>query len=169
MKIGQKVWIENTERDTYRKGKVRKSEIRKIGRKYIYTYNARFYIDTLRGDAGEYTSNSRLWLSEQDFNNNQELEKNFRLLRRKFDSYTPNITLDQSRAILAILGPKQECSYDDFLIEDNYTCLEHAADFKSAQEIAMNWIADEDFDRSDYTVDIYKKIKSYDKESKNNE
>lgn len=166
MQVGQKVWIECT--DYGRKGEVRESEITKIGRKYVYVGDMRFYIDTMQEDAGVYASNRRLWLSKQDYEDNRELDKNFWELKRRLDSYKPTITLDQSRAMLAILEAKETVAdgyYDlnEYIIADNDGENDGAPDLGSANKIAYDWLTNQS-DPTGYKVGVYKRLKNFDRE-----
>lgn len=165
MKVGQKVWIQCTEYG--RKNEVRESEIRKIGRKYIYTYNMRFHRDTLQEDRGDYNSDHRLWLNKQDFDDNQELKSNFSMLRQRIDSWTPTISLEQSRAMLEIL--EADAEHVGYTVKDNYGNEDYVDTLVDAERAAKEWLADEDMDWLDYTVEICQRIKIYAREDFNNE
>lgn len=103
LKVGDTVWLEwygNMARQ--RKGKT-ESQITKLGRDYVYTIEGKFNKKT-GWQQSDYTPNYRLWSSLEELENRQETETLFRNIRSFFDTGVCPCTLDQLRAIHAIIN-----------------------------------------------------------------
>lgn len=104
--IGQKVWIRQENRRE--KDSLIETEIIKVGNKYVTTERGKqFKIETLIENT-EYTPR-KLYLSDQEFYEEQELEENISDIRIAFGYGSPRkFTADQTRRILAIMNEGKE-------------------------------------------------------------
>lgn len=106
--VGQKVWIV-AERHPAKKLEIYEGEVIKLGRKYVYIKSERHveYKFNLNTKVESTPSNYRakLYLSKQAYEDDLEYHDNINELRKLFGRFVkPDVSLDQSRKILAILN-----------------------------------------------------------------
>jgi len=91
--------------------------VTKVGRKWFEVAeinNTRFSIETLKNDAGQYSSSSRIILSLVDYINEQEKNRLYDKIAKRFDFYSKkDVTLEQLRKIYKVLNSDQNVQVSD--------------------------------------------------------
>lgn len=105
--VGQTVWYKSL---LGRRGddvSLKETKIASVGKKYFETeerYLGRFFKDTLKHDAGQYSSRYQIYLSKEQYENEVEANQIYSELRNIFSSYgRTNMELSKLRAILSIV------------------------------------------------------------------
>lgn len=105
--VGQTVWYKELQRRSGDKHELVETKISKIGKKYFETetkWLGRFYIDTMKHDAGQYSARYQVYLNKEQHENEIEADKIYSELRNIFSSYgKPTLELSKLRAILSIV------------------------------------------------------------------
>ena len=105
--VGQTVWYKELQRRSGDKHELVETKISKIGKKYFETetkWLGRFYIDTMKHDAGQYSARYQVYLNKEQHENGIEADKIYSELRNIFSSYgKPTLELSKLRAILSIV------------------------------------------------------------------
>lgn len=99
--IDQEVWYILGHRDA----ELTKGIVTKVGRQYVSIGKKKFDIETLE-EKVEYGENGRLYLSEQEYHDEIQLQKNLLKIESiLFPKYRkPDVNLEQSIKILELLG-----------------------------------------------------------------
>jgi hypothetical protein len=107
LSVGQTVWYKSL---SGRKGddvSLKETKISSVGKKYFETkerYLGRFFKDSLKHDAGQYSSRYQIYLSKEQYENEVEANRIYSELRNIFSSYgRTNMELSKLRAILSIV------------------------------------------------------------------
>ena len=105
--IGQTVWYKELQRRGGDKHELVETKIAKIGKKYFETetkWVGRFYIDTMKHDAGQYSARYQVYLNKEQHENEIEADKIYSELRNIFSSYgKQTLELSKLREILSIV------------------------------------------------------------------
>lgn len=105
LEIGQKVYLEPTNANSYRNREIVETYITKIGRKYIELegYYNKFSIEDLC-DVSAYSPSWKLYFSKQEIEDKNERNKILDTLHGIFSTYGVNkLSLNQLRAVLDIV------------------------------------------------------------------
>lgn len=99
--VGQEVWVMGGSKyDT----ELKKRAVTKVGRKYVTLSSGKKYDVESHQEVRESGENGYLYLSEQEYEDEQELAKNKTEIASYLSFFTAKaMTVEQSRAILAIL------------------------------------------------------------------
>lgn len=107
MKVGQKVFIEPRNNAVRYSKEIKESKISKIGRKYFELedkYFGRFYKDNLEQDAGNYTSNYKVYFSLQEIEDRKEAQALYDNLKKYFSGWNSSLSLSQLKSIDKIIN-----------------------------------------------------------------
>ena len=105
--VGQTIWYKLLSGRTGDDVSLKETKIASVGKKYFETeerYLGRFFKDTLKHDAGQYSSRYQIYLSKEQYENEVEANQIYSELRNIFSSYgRTNMELSKLRAILSIV------------------------------------------------------------------
>ena len=105
--VGQTVWYKSLSGRRGDDVSLTETKIASVGKKYFETeerYLGRFFKDTLKHDAGQYSSRYQIYLSKEQYENEVEANQIYSELRNIFSSYgRTNMELSKLRAILSIV------------------------------------------------------------------
>ncbi|AGH56791.1 hypothetical protein Phi19:2_gp013 [Cellulophaga phage phi19:2] len=106
MKVGQLIYFEPQGNASRYNKDIKTCTISKIGRKYFEVKeirNARFFIETLKHDGGEYCSNYSGYLSLKEIQDKKEAHKLNEEISRYFTLNSTRVSLEKMRKIKQIL------------------------------------------------------------------
>ena len=105
--VGQTVWYKSLSGRRGDDVSLKETKILSVGKKYFETeerYLGRFFKDTLKHDAGQYSSRYQIYLNKEQYENEVEANQIYSELRNIFSSYgRTNMELSKLRAILSIV------------------------------------------------------------------
>lgn len=105
--VGQTVWYKSLSGRRGDDVSLKETKIASVGKKYFETeerYLGIFFKDTLKHDAGQYSSRYQIYLSKEQYENEVEANQIYSELRNIFSSYgRTNMELSKLRAILSIV------------------------------------------------------------------
>ena len=105
--VGQTVWYKSLSGRRGDDVSLKETKIASVGKKYFETeerYLGRFFKDTLKHDAGQYSSRYQIYLTKEQYENEVEANQIYSELRNIFSSYgRTNMELSKLRAILSIV------------------------------------------------------------------
>ena len=103
LEVGQEVWVVNPDRNV-----MRYETVTKVGKKYFYTKETKFELETLREYYNSTTSSSHwsamAYITKQEHDNIIEVQLLTRKIKDRFSTYSgPNLSLEDLRQIMKIL------------------------------------------------------------------
>ena len=116
LQVGQEVWIKTIRRGVRPDIETTKGRITKMGRKYFFVvrgglsdeYASKFLLDTMMDD-DHFNAERKIYLSEQEILDEQEVGKLEREIQQVFDMFSRvKLSLDQLRRIKQILDEGKE-------------------------------------------------------------
>lgn len=109
LKVGDKIWYIMTKSYSFNRTPVLiESTVSKVGKKYFEIEGLlryRFFLDTLKHDGGNYSSEYKAYITDLDYYNEVETEKEYEKLKIAFSSSNSGkFTLEQLKKTREILG-----------------------------------------------------------------
>lgn len=109
LSVGQTVWYKSLSEVRGADKSLKETKIINVGKKYFEIeekHLGKFFINTLKQDAGRFSSMYQIYLSEEQYEDEIEANRIYSYLRNVFSSYgKPNIELSKLRKILSIINP----------------------------------------------------------------